>query len=131
MKKTEVIQRLKEIIAKQKGILFAYLHGSFLSEDRFNDIDIAVYLSKKMSRSINPFDFENGLALEIDKALNLRIDVKILNFAPLCFNYRVTHGMLLFSRDELVREEFLCRTWSEYFDFLPVSGIYLKEVISV
>ena len=55
-------------------------------------------------------------------------DVKILNEAPLSFRYHSTRGYLLFSHDELIREEFLCRIWSEYFDFKPVSKIYLKEV---
>lgn len=30
--------------------------------------------------------------------------------------------------DDSIREEFLCRTWSDYFDFKPVSRIYLKEI---
>jgi len=129
-KKDEVIQQLKGVLSKEKEILFAYLHGSFLSKGKFNDVDIALYLDEKSMKEIEPVDFEISLSLKIEKAIRLPVDVKILNFAPLSFGYRTSLGYLLFSRNELKREEFLCKTWSEYFDFLPLSLLYLKEVLS-
>ena len=38
-------------------------------------------------------------------------------------------GQMILDGDEAIREDFLCRTWSEYFDFKPVSKIYLREAI--
>ena len=128
-KKNKIIHQLKKFLFEEKVILFAYLHGSFLSENKFNDVDIAVYLDERIIEEIKPVDFEISLSLKMEKVIKLPVDVKILNFAPLSFRYQVSCGYLLFSHDELKREEFLCKTWGEYFDFLPISRLYLKEVL--
>ncbi len=126
----KLTQRLKEILINEENILFAYLHGSFLSEEEFNDIDIALYLDEKTAKEIEPVDFELSLSLKIEKSLKVPVDIKILNYAPLGFRYQVTKGYLLVSHLDSKREEFLCKTWSEYFDFQPVAKIYLEEVLS-
>mgnify|MGYP000133979725 CR=1 FL=1 len=126
--KDKLFQELRNRLAREKNIVFAYLHGSFLDKKDFNDIDIAVFLDPKTVIP-KPVDFEIALSLKLEKSLNVSVDVKILNFAPLSFRYHVTTGMAIFSRDEALREDFLCRTWSDYFDFKPVAKIYLREVI--
>lgn len=130
--KERIIQQIKEFFLKEKGkrILFSYLHGSFLTEDRFNDIDIAVYLEEEALIKSHPVDLEISLSIEMEHEIGLPIDVKILNRAPLGFRYQATSGLSIFSKDELKREDFLCQTWLEYFDFLPKSLMYLKEVCS-
>jgi len=47
----------------------------------------------------------------------------------LSFRYHATKGKLILDGDEIIREDFLCRTWSDYFDFMPVLKIYLREAI--
>lgn len=126
--KQKIIRKLQDLLAEEENFIFAYLHGTFLSENEFNDVDIALYLDEKTVKKINPIDFEISYSLRLEKCLNVPVDVRILNCAPLSFRYQVTRGYLLLSRDELIKEEFLCRTWSEYFDFKPVSKIYLKEI---
>lgn len=128
--KDKIIQELRNRLAQEKNIVFAYLHGSFLEKNDFNDIDIAIFLDKKTTVP-NPVDFEIFLSLKLEKSLNVSVDVKILNFAPLSFRYHATKGKLILDGDEAIREDFLCRTWSEYFDFKPVSKIYLREAIGV
>ena len=130
VKKQKVINKLEKILSEEEHIVFAYLHGSFLSEDEFNDFDIALYLDDKTEKKIDPANFEITYSLKLEKHLNIPVDVKVLNFAPLSFRYHSTRRYLLFSRDDLIREEFLCRTWSEYFDFKPVSRIYLRETFA-
>lgn len=127
--KDKINQQLKKVLFEEGKILFGYLHGSFLTEGKFNDIDLALYLDERTAKKIKPVDFEIALALKIEKILNLPVDVKLLNFAPLSFKYQASCGHLLFSRDESKREEFLCKTWDEYFDFLPSAKVYLKEVL--
>jgi len=129
-KKKKIVQRIRKILSKQKKIMFSYLHGSFLNEQEFSDIDIGVYLDEKGIQEIEPLEFEICLSLEIEKSIRMPVDVKLLNLAPLSFRYQVSCGYPLFSRVDLKREEFLCKTWSEYFDFQPVAKIYLKEVVS-
>ena len=126
--KQKIIHKLKNLLEEEEIFIFAYLHGSILGEDEYNDVDIALYLDEKAVKKIDPVDFEISYSLRLEKYLNVPIDVKILNYAPLSFRYHATRRYLLFSRDDLIREEFLCRTWSEYFDFKPVSKIYLREI---
>ena len=126
----EIIDRLPKLLSEEKDIVFAYLHGSILSVPNYNDIDIGIYLDKSIIKDINPVDYQISLSLRLERHFKSPVDIKILNISPLSFRYHVSKGHLLFCRNDLIREEFLCRTWSEYFDFKPVSQIYLKESLS-
>ncbi len=129
IERDEIIETLRNRLSEDEKIIFAYVHGSFLDEGNFNDLDIAIFIDKGTEIDNDPVDLEISLSLELEKLSHLPIDVKILNAAPLSFCYHVTKGMLVLSRDENIREEFLCRTWSAYFDFRPVSKIYLQESV--
>ena len=129
--KAEIIGILSQTLSQRNEILFAYLHGSFLESKTFQDIDVAVYLEETTKQDINIIEYEIALSLLVEKQLRMAADVKALNWAPLSFRYNVSRGLLLLSRDELKREDFLCATWMEYFDFLPISKTYVREVLSV
>ena len=129
--KAEIIGILSQTLSQRNEILFAYLHGSFLESKTFQDIDVAVYLEETTKHDINIIEYEIALSLLVEKQLRMAADVKALNWAPLSFRYNVSRGLLLLSRDELKREDFLCATWMEYFDFLPISKTYVREVLSV
>lgn len=124
------IKKILKIICQKEEVVFVYLYGSFIEKENFKDIDIALYLDEKKINEIDIIDYEIDLSLQIEKELKIPVDIKIINSAPLSFRYSVSCGLLLFSRDESKREEFLCNTWKEYFDFLPIAKIYLKEVLS-
>jgi predicted nucleotidyltransferase len=126
----KIVKKIKEIISLEEPIVFAYLHGSFLEKEKYEDIDIGIYLNEKREKKIDILDYEIALSLKMEKKLNIAVDVRVINFAPLGFKYNVSCGLLLLSRDELKREDFLARIWDEYFDFLPMSEIYLKEVLN-
>ena len=89
---------------------------------------MAVYITPGTAREVDVADYEISHSLRLEKVLGLPVDVKILNDAPLSFRYHVSRGILLLNRDDSIREDFLRRTWSEYFDFLPLSRIYLEEL---
>jgi len=126
--KNKIIRELRNRLSQEKNIVFAYVHGSFLDKNDFNDIDIAIFLNQKTAAP-NPVDFEISLSLKLEKSLDVSVDVKILNFAPLSFRYHASKGELILDRDMAIREDFLCRTWSDYFDFKPVAKIYLREAV--
>jgi predicted nucleotidyltransferase len=48
-KKRAIAEQIQAYFKSRPDILFAYLHGSFFSGDRFRDIDIAVYLKPPFS----------------------------------------------------------------------------------
>ncbi|OGF67200.1 MAG: hypothetical protein A2Y62_09420 [Candidatus Fischerbacteria bacterium RBG_13_37_8] len=114
---------------EKEEILFAYLHGSFMQGQSYNDIDIALFLDEDKTAYIDQVDYGINASIELEKKLRKTIDVKVLNGASLSFRYHATGGKLLFSKNELLREEFLCRTWMDYFDFQPFAIKYLKEVM--
>ncbi len=120
-------EELSHFLAEQREVLFAYRHGSSLDQEYFNDIDAAVFLDEKTLAGLDACEYETSLSLALQNKIGYPVDVKIINQAPLSFRYQSTKGILLFSKDEAARENFLCRTWMEYFDFQQAAKIYLKE----
>lgn len=136
MKFDKIIKHLEFEVSNQSQVMFAYIHGSVLSSDNPRDIDIAVYLF--------PADFENlsrdgevslsfaiPLEMDLEKRLKRKVDIQILNRAPLSFKYRViTDGKLLVDKDSNARCDFEYLSRVEYYDFSPRRKEYLQEVIS-
>jgi len=58
----------------------------------------------------------SGTPLQVEKALHLPVDVKVLNYIPVPLGYMVSKGRLLFSRAEEARFSWLEMTWDRYFD---------------
>lgn len=125
----EIQEVLSRHLEKEEEILFAYVHGSFAEERPFRDIDVAVFVEEaKMSRE-KTLDFEILLALELEKIIKIPIDVKVINYAPLAFQYYSTTGTLLMCRDDDLRVDFITRMRSVYFDFKPLSERFLREML--
>jgi predicted nucleotidyltransferase len=122
------LRKLKDFLSGQDEVVFAYLHGSFAQGEEFRDVDVAVFLDDRATRPTDDVEYEISLSLKLEKELGLPVDIKILNHAPLSFRYHASQGTLLLTGDESTRESFLNRTWSEYFDFQPLSRIYLEDL---
>lgn len=138
--KNIIVERLTRCLSEKKEILFAYLLGTFLTRDDFKDIDIGIYLDPQKIPGIPGSDtlrYELELAVEMEDRIKpgeivkryIPVDIKVINDAPVTFRYSVTKGKILFSKDENIREDFVCRTWQEYFDFQYILDTYYKEVI--
>ena len=132
--KDDVIRKIRDVIEKDSVVLFAYLHGSFLESNNYNDIDVAVYL--KEGKEIIPLEiqekeFKLSSMLE-QKCRNTRFDVRTLNLAPLSFKYQViNNGLLLFTKDEDRLTDFEMATIPQYLDFSIYRKRYLREVLSI
>lgn len=124
--KGKIVKKISSILKKRKEIVFAYLFGSFLDEIPFKDIDIGIYL-KKIDRR-KALNYEMKLALEIEAKIKISIDIKILNFVPLYFQFHVLQDELLFTRDEEIWTNFFDLTIRKYLDFKPLRDEYLKEL---
>jgi len=126
IQKKEIIDELTRLLREREEIIFAYLHGSFLTHD-FRDIDIAIYLKKD-----EDVLYEVELGVELEKILKFPVDVRVLNSAPLTFKFKVIKdGLLLFSRDERIRSDFEALTISEYHDFSYFRKRYRREVLGI
>lgn len=127
--KKEIKNTLKNLLARRSEVLFAYLHGSFIKAPEFRDIDVAVFTDESIKKE-EALDYEIDLSIEFEQTLHLPVDIKILNFAPLGFQYHATKGELIFSREEKKRYDFLERVWREYLDFLPFIKSHLRQMLA-
>jgi predicted nucleotidyltransferase len=126
----KVIETIKTVLQKEPNIVFAFLHGSFLSEPSFRDIDVGVF-----SDSENPssyLDSELELSQRIEDELNsaFPVEVKIVNQAPLPFRFNVIQGKLLFARDDDILVDFMTTTARQYLDFALLRQHYIKEAMA-
>lgn len=123
MDKKEIMRKIGEVISRFDDVEVAYIFGSFLECDKFNDIDIAIFLSKELN-PYRRFKFAMEVARELERGIKPRLefDVKILNYSPVEFQHEVLKkGMVVFLRDENRRIEYESRLISTYLDF---KGMY-------
>jgi hypothetical protein len=111
-------------------ILFAYMHGSFLTSEFFNDIDLALFLRKTPPSLV---EYELNMEVLLSRVVGgMPVDVRLLNGAPLSFQFNVVkEGLPIFVNDAGERAEFQERTIKYYFDFAPFRKRYLQEVFRV
>ena len=107
-----LLDELKKILEGVKGILFAYVYGSFIKKELFRDIDIAIWIK----------DNEDPFKYEVD--LKVPVDIHVLNKAPITFKHVVfTEGKLLFSMDEKTRIEVVDETIRQYIDLCMLRSL--------
>lgn len=127
----KLINNLKKILRKEKGILFCYLFGSraYQGFTPKSDIDIAVYLDEKKYEDF--FEKRLELIFEISKNLKKEADVVILNTAPLILKYMIfNEGKLIFEKEKEKRMNFELKTMREYFDFKPILEKYYQRILA-
>jgi predicted nucleotidyltransferase len=132
-----ILSTLRKALEDDPRILFAYVHGSFLSEGPFHDIDVAIYVDD----SVGTVDqFQATLISERAEEMLVRaaretkppyrVDVSLLNEAPIGFCYHVFQGRLLIDRNEALRTSILERTLSQYLDMKPLRRRALREAMT-
>ncbi len=76
--KTPDLKIIKEILANDKRVSFAYLYGSFTESESHRDMDIAVYAA----RDCDPLRLAADLKIELAEKTGLSIDffdVRVIN----------------------------------------------------
>ena len=122
MKLDEIRITAKKIFSERDEILIAYIYGSYLKGQYYNDIDIGIIIQD----DFEPFTlYEPRISRYFDKYLHENIDVRILNHKPLRFLYNLLkNSKVLFSRDENKRIKFECKVVKEYLDIKPHHIMY-------
>lgn len=107
-----------DTLERKPEVVFAHLHGSFLTSEAFHDVDVAVHLAPRVPRRLpRALDLAEWLARET----GLPVDVRLLNDATLAFRYHVFRtGRLLLSRDDELLADCMERTMREYLDIAPL-----------
>jgi len=130
----KITEHVDQILNERPEVLFGYIHGSILSSDNPRDIDVAVFLEPgRYQELVYHGEVSIGFAIPLEMELEMRIgkkvDVQVLNGAPLGFQYRVTEsGTLITDKDSDIRSDFECLTRVKYFDFRPRVKEYLQEI---
>lgn len=124
---TAIRGALDRTLASYPEVQAAVLYGSAAERRPFRDLDIALILD----RGASPRDRDIELAMAVEDELQQRsehrVEVRVVNDAPLALRYSVTRGVPLVVRSSVALADFKERTWIEYFDFRPVALAYLRE----
>jgi predicted nucleotidyltransferase len=125
-----LIARLQAMLAKEEGILFAYLFGSAATRDSVRDVDVAIYLDPARYESESDRFFAGlSIAGRLERAIRpLPIDVVVLNEAPLPLRYEASR-ILLIARDQDAQVRFEVRTRDLYLDFLPRRRLFYRRLV--
>jgi len=125
--KEVLIEKIRAILRAKGYILFAYIFGSFISEDGFKDIDIGVFVSGVESES--SLKMELKLESEIEEAIRIPVDIRVINNAPPSFVYNVFKaGIVIVDKNKSLRSDFEGMVYKKYFDFQHLRNEYLREI---
>lgn len=124
-----VVSRLTELLEQEPVVLGAWLHGSFLEGRPFHDVDVAVYVSPNSEAARDPLTLMLDLGDRLERAVRLPVDVRVLNGAPLSFQFRATAGRPLLLRDENACYAFVEHVRRMYWDFEPMIRQSLQDVL--
>jgi uncharacterized protein len=125
----QLVQEIVPLLRAREEVIFAYLHGSFITREAFRDVDLALYVIAMPALAPNLRRYEIDTGVDFTAHVQVLIDVRVMNDAPLAFRYHVLKGRLLFTRDDEFLDMFRVRTWDEYCDFAPFARRYLREAI--
>lgn len=124
-----LIETLSRQLMMRPEIVFAVLHGSFVTGGPCRDIDVAVWVIPAVRPAAGWHRYATDLGADLTVALDATIDVQVLNEAPLGFRYHALCGRLLLARDEDFFHDIRERTWDDYFDFLPFARENLRGML--
>lgn len=125
-----VVKQLASVLEQQPEVQFACLHGSFEdSTNGFNDIDVAVWLEPSTIKPESVLDYQLDLSSLLERHVEYPVDIKVLNFATLGFQYAASGGSLLATSDREKWFTFRERTWQMYLDYAPVARQALLDLL--
>jgi predicted nucleotidyltransferase len=78
MKRANLLKKIRDELAKDERIIFAYVYGSFIREIKNRDIDIAIFVK----RGIDEFEVCGELQIRLSKIIGIPpdlIDIRTLN----------------------------------------------------
>jgi predicted nucleotidyltransferase len=111
-------KELTEYFRSKDSVILAYLFGSTVRGDsgRLSDVDIGVILDEKLSKK-DRFDLELKLMGEIAILIKKnKIDLIVLNEAPLLLAYNIIKSGIILKSDETERIKFETKILSMYLD---------------
>jgi hypothetical protein len=115
---------IKERLMREPDILFAYIHGSFVCEDSFRDIDIGIFTAVPKGGA-----YESDLSYELSRSLHHEVEVRVINDAPVAFQMAVLrNGMVMFSRNDEARADVIEAVGRRYRQYAHFRNIFMEAV---
>jgi predicted nucleotidyltransferase len=127
--KADVKRLLQQFLGQREEIRFACLHGSFLEPSGFRDVDVAVWVDPAGVPEEKALDYAFTLSARLEHWISLPIDVKVLNYASLGFQYAAMQGEPILVRDENEWCDCRERLWRDYWDFAPLAREALLDLL--
>jgi len=126
-KKDKIIKKIKNLVQNQDEIIFAYIFGSFIEEENFHDIDIAIYLNENKTSAKSTF-YEIELSNQIENITSIPIDIIRLNSALDAIVYRASKGLLIKNTNDNLRVNYITTCWKKYWDYQKIIQEYMSEL---
>jgi len=127
LKKSKTIKKIKNFIQNRNEIIFAYIFGSFIEEENFHDIDIAIYLNENKTSAKSTF-YEIELSNQIENITSIPIDIIRLNSALDAIVYRASKGLLIKNTNDNLRVNYITTCWKKYWDYQKIIQEYMSEL---
>jgi len=125
---SDVIARVRSVLSGRHEVVFAYLFGSVARDEARSgsDVDVAVYVDASTTPS-EPH-YRADLLTELMRALSRNdVDLLILNEAPVVLQQRALRdGLLILSRDDYRRVDFIADTLRRYVDTEPLRRLAME-----
>lgn len=126
--KARLVGEVAALLARKEQVLFAYIFGSFVTADNFQDIDVALYVKEGTEESLI---LELDIERDLEGTVGLPVDVRIINHAPLSFVYNILKDkIVVVERDSLIRSDFESLIFKKYSDQQRLTKEYLREIIN-
>ncbi len=125
---------MNDIVAKRPEIMVVYLFGSFAGGEATekSDVDLAFLFDRSFYKKdpYEAFKIAQIIGTEIGDALNMKVDVSLLNEASVFFSYEVvTSGVCLYEKDHRERILYEVALKGQYYDFKPfIMGLRQKKI---
>ncbi len=120
-----LIQRIEAALAPRQEVVFALVFGSFLHQDAFHDIDLAIWTTA----SADP-RADIALAAELSASIGLPVDARRINDAPVAFLFHALRGRPVLVRDPQLLADVMERTARDYHDRAPLLARATREAFA-
>ncbi len=94
----KLIDKIRDIISSNQNVKLAVVYGSFLDQDLFRDVDIAVYTGLRVAPG-EAYFFQDELSKKIGEEVGVKVDVRLIDYAPPWFKLKALSGLLLLERE--------------------------------
>ncbi|MBS3994480.1 MAG: nucleotidyltransferase domain-containing protein [Alkaliphilus sp.] len=121
-----LFNRLCDYLGKNNNIVFAYVFGSFVNYDKFNDIDLGIFLADSRIDTLEYLNFKR----ELMDITSLEVDIVILNKANALIKREIfKDGVRLFSRNRELESDFIVHSLFEYEDMRKYYALSYNSMI--